>query len=132
MQQKILFYLRIQKCNSVWERTRASGQLRCKLIFQFSYSNRWKKKGKICICKWVTDFTHIIDIRIIYVQCTPPLKSSKKAVLCHKEAVRGDLFFLLALRELPEGNKLTKIKMEVAKDLFKRCYQVWPRTPTSS
>lgn len=43
----------------------------------------------------------------------------------YKESMKGDLFFfLLALRELPEGKKFTKIKLEIAKDLFKRYYQV--------
>lgn len=44
----------------------------------------------------------------------------------HEEAMKGDLwfFFLLALRELPEDIKFTKIKLEIAKDLFKSYYQV--------
>lgn len=50
----------------------------------------------------------------------------------YEEAMKGDLFFfLLALRELPEDIKITKIKLEIAKDLFKSYYQVWPRTLTS-
>lgn len=46
--------------------------------------------------------------------------------MAYKESMKGDLFFffLLALRELPEDKKFTKIKLEIAKDLFKRYYQV--------
>lgn len=40
--------------------------------------------------------------------------------------MKGDIcfFFLLALSQLLEGIKITKIKLEIAKDLFKSDYQV--------